>query len=107
MTASIEARRLTLQAEMEILAAAGIIDASPFYQQGKYLYLIHPMRGGERKREYIGSDQAKIDVALACIDRYKIFKAHQEEMEGISRVMGRALADIGQMLFLITKREIR
>ncbi len=39
---------------MHELKRAGLIYAKPYYRQGKYLYLIYPMKDGQRRREYIG-----------------------------------------------------
>jgi len=47
----------------------GIVEATPYYRDGKYLYLIYPMVNGERKREYIGGDPEKIQDALDKIER--------------------------------------
>lgn len=56
------------QAELE---RQGITNASPYWRSEKYLYLIHPMSDGQRKREYIGSDPGRIQSALDSIERYK------------------------------------
>ena len=45
-----------IHARMHELKRAGLIYAKPHYRQGKYLYLIYPMKDGERRREYIGAD---------------------------------------------------
>ena len=53
------------------LEQAGIVDASPTYKDGKYLYLVSPMIDGQRRREYVGSDPDKIAVALGRIQNFK------------------------------------
>lgn len=73
---SIEKKYLILTARMIQLEKAGITDATPFYQQGKYLYLIHPMRKGKRLREYIGSDVQKRRDAEVKIANTKIFREY-------------------------------
>lgn len=77
------AKRLdTLCAEIENLDQAaqalrnqGTTDATAYWRQAKYLYLIHPTSHGTRQRDYIGSDPAKVQAALASIERHK---RHQE-----------------------------
>lgn len=60
-----------LEKEINDLEAAGISKAGTWWKGGKYLYLVHPTDDkGNRHREYIGSDQAAIDDALARIKRY-------------------------------------
>lgn len=73
---SLGAKRDELQAELDRLQSLGFCDAKPHYRDGKYLYLIHLMVDGERKREYIGADPEKIDEALARIER----KSQYEEL---------------------------
>lgn len=58
--------------EMAALKTAGVKYATPHYRAGRYLYLIHPQKDGERVREYIGADPEKITAALDAINR-----AHQ------------------------------
>lgn len=68
----------TLCAEIDNLDAAaqalkdqGTTNASPYYRQRKYLYLISPTFQGQRERQYIGSDPFKVQAALASIERHK------------------------------------
>jgi hypothetical protein len=61
----------TLDAQAEELQTAGTIEATPYYRQGKYLYLIGPTVGGYRERQYIGNDPAKIDAALDAVRRHR------------------------------------
>src|SRR5208283_4140644 len=58
-----------IHARMHELKRAGLIYAKPHYRQGKYLYLIFPMKDGVRRREYIGADPKKIQEALQAINR--------------------------------------
>jgi len=60
-----------LDAAAQDLKHQGTTDASPYYRQGKYLYLISPTFQGQRERQYIGSDPAKVQAALASIERHK------------------------------------
>ncbi len=60
---------------MHELERAGIIYAKPHYRQGKYLYLIYPMKDGERRREYIGADPQKINEALQAVNRVHEYEA--------------------------------
>lgn len=68
--------------EMQALEKAGLKYATPHYRAERYLYLIHPQHNGERIREYVGADPAKITAALDAINR-----AHQFDRlaEGLAR----------------------
>lgn len=66
-----------LQAELDEIERLGWCDAKPHYRNGKYFYLVYPMKDGYRKREYIGADPHKIQDALDMIGR----KARHDELE--------------------------
>ena len=57
------------QKAMKELQTAGLTYAAEHWRDGKYLYLIHPSRDGQRERKYVGADPAKIAVAQASIRR--------------------------------------
>lgn len=69
-----------LQRHLDELERLGVVEAKPHWRDGKYLYLIYPMKDGERKREYIGADQDKIDDALAKIGRVQERDKLQDEI---------------------------
>ena len=56
-------------ATMKRLEVAGLIYAAEHWRDGKYLYLIHPSKDGQRERKYVGADPAKIAEAKAGILR--------------------------------------
>jgi len=58
-----------VQARMAVLQKAGMIKASEWWKDQKYLYLVYPTNGVTRKREYIGTDPAKISAARDAIVR--------------------------------------
>lgn len=67
------------------LEAAGTTQASEYLREGRYLYLIHPQRNGHRRREYIGSDPAKIAQARGRVHRFKQAEAHRQELANLDR----------------------
>lgn len=79
------------QDELNTLSAAGICYATPYYRGGKYLYLIHPSKNYQRKREYIGADPDAIAAALESIERakrYDAIKRHVDRAETCIRDAG-------------------
>ncbi|MEX3614335.1 MAG: hypothetical protein VB141_11410 [Burkholderia gladioli] len=58
-----------IRANMEALKRAGLTYAKPHWREQKYLYLVYPCEGGDRKREYVGTDEQKIKAAHAAIAR--------------------------------------
>lgn len=75
--------RAALAGEIAALERAGIVNATPFWNKGKYLYLSYPMHRGVRRREYIGADQDKIAGMLAKIERFKQHRALSSELEAL------------------------
>lgn len=71
------ARYYALIDQINAIEQAGITNATPYFRDERYMYLIHPTdpQTGERKREYIGADAAKQTEAYARIHRHK---QHQE-----------------------------
>lgn len=98
MLRSIEKKHLMLTARLIELESAGITDATPFYQQNKYLYLIHPMRKGKRVREYVGSDVKKRHDAEVRIANYKIFSAHFCILNSLEDQARKLLHGINQLI---------
>lgn len=67
--------------EMQVLQKAGLKYATPHYRAERYLYLIHPQHNGERIREYVGADPAKIAAALDAINRAHQFDRLAEDLK--------------------------
>lgn len=53
------------------LTAAGCIDATEYWKDGKYLYLLSPMKNGKRKKRYIGNHTLRIEEARQKVTNYK------------------------------------
>lgn len=56
------------------------VDATPFWHQGRYLYLIEPQKDGKRKRKYIGSNPEKIKQALSAMRSQQRFIQVRQEL---------------------------
>ncbi len=67
------------------IESLGIIDASPYYRDGTYLYLIHPMKDGKREREYIGKDPTKVREALDKVERFKKWQDLQAKLHSLNQ----------------------
>jgi hypothetical protein len=61
----------TLDQEIMALELEGTSNASPHWRDGKYLYLVHPMENGQRRREYIGNKGNNVENALQTVNRHK------------------------------------
>lgn len=65
---------------MAALKRAGLIYAAEHWREGRYLYLIFPMRDGQRpKPAYVGCDPARIAEAQAALARAVEFDALAEQ----------------------------
>lgn len=88
-------RLADLHERMSQLKQAGLIYAAAHWREGKYLYLVHPVKkSGERKREYVGNDPAKIEEAKAALERAKQY----DELEAKSGDLERQLMEVRRYL---------
>lgn len=75
-----------LAEQMAELDKAGLIYAAPHWREGKYFYLVYPVKSGDkRRRDYIGTDTQKIEDAQAAIARgkaYDVLAAQHKRYEG-------------------------
>ncbi|QQD20353.1 PAS domain S-box protein [Oceanospirillaceae bacterium ASx5O] len=75
--------RSHLLTELEQMSDQPRIDATPFWHQGRYLYLIQPQINGKRTRRYIGSQPDNVKDALAAIRRHQRYEQIQQELQHI------------------------
>lgn len=61
-----------MDARVAALDKAGAVHAHIHWRKGGYLYLIHPVRDGRRKKVYIGVDADKQIEALERVARYAV-----------------------------------
>ena len=83
---------------MHELERAGLIYAKPHYRQGKYLYLIYPMKDGERRREYIGADPEKIESALQAINRVHEYEALSSKLARTEGCLSQGQSQLDQLI---------
>ena len=83
---------------MHELKRAGLIYAKPHYRQGKYLYLIYPMKDGERRREYIGADPEKIESALQAINRVHEYEALSSKLARTEGSLSQGQSQLDQLI---------
>lgn len=72
---------------MKKLQNAGIIHATPHWCQDKYLYLIYPMKLGQRTRKYIGADRYKIKDALEAVRRVDEYEILSQKLIHLEKVL--------------------
>ncbi len=87
-----------IHAGMHELKSAGLIYAKPHYRQGKYLYLIYPMKDGERRREYIGADPKKIQEALQAINRVHEYEALSHKLARTEGCLSQGQLQLNQLI---------
>ena len=73
------------QSEIAALEAQGATQATEHWRERRYLYLMHPTRDGRRKREYIGCDPAKVQLAQDRVNRYNKAEQHRKEIADLHR----------------------
>ena len=78
--AKLDATLAAIADRMAALKRAGLIYAAEHWREGRYLYLIFPMRDGQRpKPAYVGCDPARIAEAQAALARAVEFDALAEQ----------------------------
>ncbi len=100
------ARVEDITAQMAALDKAGLIYASTHWREGKYFYLVYPVKAGDkRRRDYIGTDKAKIEAAELAIARAKEFdqlaaqlKRYESYLHDSRRVLKNLVDDMGRQL---------
>ena len=95
-----ESKRKALRRELSQLKRRGLTQGKPHWRSGRYLYLVHPVVGTTRQREYIGSDPAKIKAALARVERTEIYRRKRDELESIEQSLQRLLNELERLAFL-------
>ncbi len=75
-------RQITQIAQnMDALKKAGLVYATPHWREGKYFYLLHPQKPGQkRNREYVGCDPQRIEAAKQAIARAKQYDEFGQEL---------------------------
>lgn len=87
---------------MAALKRAGLIYAAEHWREGRYLYLIFPMKDGQRpKPAYVGCDPARIAEAQAALARAVEFDALAEQQrrlewlaDSVARQLRSTLAEL-------------
>lgn len=98
-------RHAAILSRMKDLEEAGLIYATPYWREEKYLYLIYPMKGGERRREYIGADPDKIKDALEAVKRVEEYDQLSEKLSRLKRSLSLARYEMGQVVRTLSGKE--
>jgi len=92
----LEKRHKSISGAMDQLKEQGLIYATLYYRDNKYLYLNYPLTDGPRRREYVGCDPQKIAEAKAGVDRGKRFDALSRELKALEEQMDSMKFYLGQ-----------
>ncbi len=102
----------TLQAQYEALSKqkhslleTGVIDATPYWHQGKYLYLIYPMKDGKRRREYVGANQQKCATVIATIRRAQRYQQIEVRLQHLETQLREAMFLVDRLLWVMSITE--
>lgn len=85
-------RHSWLTEEIARLTSFGAVYATEYWKDGRYLYLMRPMRNGKRKKEYIGNHPLRIEEARKkvknwidrdkCIQEQSVIEQELYEVDG-------------------------
>ena len=89
--AAAQAGYSALNAELKTLESLPVVNASPYWLNGEYLYLVHPQTPEKKRhRQYIGNDPERVEEALLRVTRGKRIKELRRERRRIDRQVSAA-----------------
>lgn len=84
----LEQSRSKVVETMEALKAAGMVEATLYYNQRRYLYLNYPTgKGGSRVRQYVGNNPERVAEAQAKVERFQQFKSLEVVLAEVDRAL--------------------
>jgi len=102
---TLHARYEALSKQKHTLLETGIIDATPYWHQGKYLYLIYPMKDGKRQREYVGADQRKCAPVMAALRRAQRHQQIEVRLQHLETQLREAMFLVDRLLWMMSITE--
>lgn len=87
--------------EISDLERAGLANASEWWKDQKYLYLVYPTQDGQRLRQYIGSDPEEIAKARAKVERYKRWVELHDVLKHARRNQQSAKSNLDHALWIL------
>jgi hypothetical protein len=90
--------------QMAVLKKQGLIYAKPHWRNGKYLYLLHPTKAGEKRiREYVGSESDKIEAAEAAMLRATQYTELEKRLQKLQNVASEGRKDLVDAIETFTR----
>ncbi|MHB8473227.1 MAG: hypothetical protein ACYDC8_10390 [Gammaproteobacteria bacterium] len=102
---TLQTRYEALSKQKHTLLETGIIDATPYWHQGKYLYLIYPTKDGKRQREYVGADQRKCAPIIAALRRAQRYQQIEVRMQQLETHLREAMFLVDRLLWVMSITE--
>ena len=68
-----------LQNQMDEVQAQGMAQATTYWRDQTYLYLVHKQCDGRRRREYVGTDEHKQAAALRRVENWHQYEELVQE----------------------------
>ena len=94
-------RKNSLITRIAQLTAYGCINAKEYWKDGRYLYLLYPMKDGVRKKKYIGNHPLRIEEARKKLENYQTrselnmtLRSIETELRHIERVINNLVHDL-------------
>ena len=99
---TLQARHEALTAQQRALREAGIIDATPYWHQGKYLYLIYPTKNGKRRRDYVGADPRNCAPIIAALRRAQRHQQIEVRLQRLEAHLREAMFLVDRLLWVMS-----
>lgn len=107
----IDKRREALVQEIASLKKAGMVNATLFWQQGRFLYLNHRSTGTKRVRAYVGNDPQRVAEAYARVNRHQaclmleqVVKELDNELQQVEQKIEAVMGDLRRLTLCPEKK---
>lgn len=81
----------------------GYVKATEWWKGGKYLYLVHPQRNGQRVREYIGADPEAVEAARQRVKRFGLRGQLLTKKRQLERIQSSMEASLDSLMHAATQ----
>ncbi len=92
-----------LESQIKDLESQRIERGSVYMRENGYMYLIYPMKDGQRDRKYIGSDKEKQHFIQTSISRAVRYDHLVSEYRSVNQLLISSLSSLKDCLFLLSK----
>jgi len=102
----LQARYKALETRIAQLTAYGCIDAKEYWKDEKYLYLLYPMKKGNRKKKYVGNHPLRIKEARQKLRNFELRQQAIKTQEVVQQDLDQISDFVDRIIFLCSKEDL-